>query len=151
MTQLEFPFMSGERLLAIDPDTKVYGWAYFVDGILRATEAAPLMGGLPHLPLDTTIVCEIPENRSGSSARKNDIIKLAFAAGRIVGNRPCIVRTPSDWKGQLPKKVHWERMREALSRQELTVLDAALADTKKGSHPEILDAVALGLTQLGRL
>lgn len=138
------------KLVPIDPDTKVFGWALFDNRVLTATEVAET----PYLPYFTGLVdyvCEIPEDRPGSPARKNDIIALALAAGRIVGTRPCTFRRPSDWKGQLPKKVQHARMRGVLSKAELDILDTALANTPKASHPEILDAVALGLTELGRL
>lgn len=151
MTQLEFPFMAEGRLLAIDPDTKVFGWAFFSRKRLVCTRVATVAEGLPPLPEGVVIVCEKPEDRPGSPARKRDIIELALAAGKIVGNRPCTFRVPSEWKGQIPKEVHWARMRERMDVGELGILEVALAGTKKGSHPEILDAVALGMTQLERL
>ena len=139
------------RLVAIDPDTTLFGWALFDDhSELIDTDVA----ATPYLPMFTGLVdyvCEIPEDRPGSPAKKNDIIALALAAGRIIGGRPCTFRRPSEWKGQIPKKVQHKRMRGVMSPEELWVLDGALASTAKSGHPEILDAVALGLTELGRL
>ena len=68
-----------------------------------------------------------------------------------MGARDCTFYKPSQWKGQIPKKIHHARMRGVMSTEELRVLDAALARTDKGGHPEILDAVALGLYEFGRL
>jgi hypothetical protein len=137
-------------LIAIDPDTTLFGWALFEDRLLTATAVA-ITPHLPYFPVAVDLVCEIPEDRPGTSVRKNDIIALALAAGQIVGNRPCHFRRPSDWKGQIPKAVHHARMRGVMTEGEIHVLNVSLEVTPKTSHPEILDAVALGLTELRRL
>jgi len=139
------------RLVAIDPDCDLFGWALFDNGILWSCDVAitpylPTFVGSPEY-----YVCEIPEDRPGTRYRKNDIIRLALAAGRIVGSRQCKFMTPTQWKGQLPKSVHHDRMRAVMSKEELKILEWAIENTKKGAHPEILDAVALGLTAVGRL
>ena len=141
---------SMRSLVAIDPDTALFGWARFLDGRLYTCDVA-ITPYLPDFPPGTEYVCEMPEDRPGSRHRKNDILRLALAAGRIVGSRECKFRVPSEWKGQLPKAVHWERMREVMTPEELQILFEALEKTSKGAHPEISDAVALGLTELGRL
>jgi hypothetical protein len=138
------------RLVAIDPDCDLFGWALFDDGILFNCDVA-ITPYLPTFAGFINYVCEIPEDRPGTRYRKNDIIRLALAAGRIVGARQCKFVTPTEWKGQVPKAVHHRRMRGVMSKDELFTLDTALENTKRGAHPEILDAVALGLTELGRL
>ena len=138
------------RLVAIDPDTIAFGWALLENRLLVATDVA-ITPYLPEFKGHVHYVCEIPEDRPGTRYRKNDILALALAAGRIVGCRDCTFRTPTQWKGQIPKKVHHERMRGVMSTAELRVLDWALTRVGKGSQPEILDAVALCLTELGRL
>jgi hypothetical protein len=138
------------NLVAIDPDTILFGWARFQDNVLYSCDVARTPH-LPEFPLFTEYVCEIPEDRPGTRVRKNDIIRLAVAAGRIMGSRKCKFVSPSEWKGQLPKKVQHTRMREVMDWNELETLDKVLSRTQRQSHPEILDAVALGLVHLGRL
>jgi len=138
------------NLVSIDPDTILFGWARFQDRLLFTCDVGPAPY-LPDFPPFTEYVCEIPEDRPGTRVRKNDIIRLALAAGRIIGTRKCKFVTPSEWKGQLPKVVQHKRMREVLSEGELRTLDKALENTPRTAHPEILDAVALGLVTLGRL
>jgi len=137
-------------VVAIDPDTILFGWARFRERLLYTCDVA-ITPYLPDFPPFTEYVCEVPEDRPGTRYRKNDIIRLALAAGRIMGSRDCKFVTPSEWKGQLPKKVQHKRMRAVLSEDELRTLDMALSNTLKTSHLEILDAVALGLVHLGRL
>lgn len=137
-------------LVAIDPDTELFGWARFDDRLLTGCNVS-VTPFLPEFPPGTMYVCEMPEDRPGHAARKNDILALALAAGCIIGTRPCKFVKPSQWKGQIPKKVQHTRMRGGMTTLELQVLDSALKYTQKAAHPEILDAVALGLTELGRL
>jgi len=138
------------NLVSIDPDTTLFGWAHFQAQRLHACKVARTPY-LPIFPADTTYLCEVPEDRKKSPARKSDILTLALAAGRIVGTRDCKFVTPTHWKGQIPKGVHHKRVWEVLDPEETGILTKALENTKKGAHPEILDAVALGLSELWRL
>lgn len=72
-----------------------------------------------------------------------------MAAERIATRyREVVYVLPRQWKGQVPKDVHQEEfIRKALGPEELLLL----TDWNKGELKQILDAVGIGLYQLGRL
>lgn len=80
--------------------------------------------------------------------RKNDIADLSAKMGEIVGvfqftGAEVFTYTPSEWKGQLPKRVTERRVKETLEKQGLLSL-VELPRRKSLAH-NIYDAVALGL------
>lgn len=138
------------NLLAIDPGVKKHGVAFFDDGELRSCAKAAseqLLEGV--LIRYDELVIEVPRAyglRGGKGEDKNDLIDLAFEAGRIVGLlRPVTlyVTTPSNWKAQVPKEIVHNRCRRVLSPFEAHLLE--------GMDHNVWDAVALGLWHLKRI
>lgn len=76
---------------------------------------------------------------------QNDLIQLAVMVGRYVdratacGFRVTLVK-PCEWKGQLPKDVCWDRVRETLTPYELTRMEKLSKSRAHNMH----DAIGLG-------
>lgn len=132
--------MAGVRLLAVDPG-RVTGWALFRDGFLVDCGKTPNGRDLP--PADEVVI-ERPVIRK-RHPRPDDILKLAMLAAAI-GERYTRAKVtfvkPEEWKGQLPKGVCWHRACKALAPDEL--------DAARGTDHNTHDAIALGLSHLGR-
>lgn len=80
----------------------------------------------------------------------NDLLDVvAVGAACAVALNPSYVLTvyPSEWKGTVKKSVMLERIRKALSPEEL----ARCEFTNKSDDEDLLDAVGIGLWRLGRL
>lgn len=78
-----------------------------------------------YLPVEALI--EMPRVYPGSKVRANDIVDLAFAAGKAYSiitlmSPGCAVGTefPADWKGQVPKKVMTQRIAKRFPHHKLT-------------------------------
>lgn len=138
------------KLITIDPGTKS-GISVWQDGLLVYAGALDYYDSktLPltsHTPLDVGLI-EVPTiYREASKADPKNIITLAIKVGvwaqvlRTEG-RCYEVRgvEPRTWKGQVPKKVHHERILAALSDHEQSICPR---------QPDALDAVGLGLWYL---
>lgn len=133
-------------MISIDPGVEYYACAVW-DSRLRAVGLSPITAPLP--VVDHELVIEKPQVYRHAKARNSDIVDLAVAAGRIAaqGEDAVYWYLPRVWKGQVPKKVHHERICAALTETERTVLDG----WTKRDLKHILDAVGLGLYHLGRL
>ena len=139
-------------LLAIDPG-KITGWALFEDsslcdcGISKTHPPTRVFSKI-------NVIIEKPKVYPNRPIDSNDLIELAIRVGRIVeyysmhGCTVSLVR-PSDWKGQLPKDVLWERARARLSEKERAVEAAATA--APSYRHNMRDAIGIGLWKLGRL
>lgn len=136
-------------LTAIDPGKHASAVAEFHDGTLRRVFYGRMITYF--WAPEVAVVVELPQvyTRGSSKGDPNDLVDLAFSAGRLVGNATNL-RTvrPREWKGQLPKNVHHARVRKALSAAELAVLDACNVPVSKRHN--VLDAVGLGLWALRR-
>ncbi len=143
--------------LAIDPG-KDTGWSLWTDASLIG--AGLVDGDRPHIPtppdgVDNLLV-EIPQERVAGGGRRapaNDLIRLAFRAGTVVGGVHHVHRhevLPVTWKGTLPKDVCARRVIERLSDFERVRLDASLSLISPGARHNALDAVGLGLYAVGR-
>lgn len=136
-------------LIAIDPGKKT-GVATFDHGLL--VEATTLDGDLwrkPPAKAPDLVICEKPEMRYQGTGRKapaGDLITLAIRAGwaaALLGGGAAVKWvTPSKWKGSLPKDVHHDRIRRALSPAEGKIFDRA--------GPDARDAIGLGAWYLTR-
>lgn len=155
-----------KTLLAIDPGNNA-GGAVFIGYQLLA--AGLLSRGLdPFFELKNwfgpgddyacildEIVIELPRIIRGPGGQTegkdpNDLIKLAFGAGRLVERFPHIqLRTvsPSDWKGGVPKRVHNLRVAACLTEDELALIPK-LSPTLVHN---VIDAIGIGLEHLGRM
>ena len=145
----------GFDLLAIDPGAHT-GWAAF--GCAHYTGDAGLNrllacgSGSPTLEFAARVVIELPQIYPSHPVPPNDIITLAFLAGRYAGAAMPGVEVstvfPHQWKGNLPKDVCAARVRAKLSLAERAIVDAC--DAPKGQMHNVLDAIGIGLFAEGR-
>lgn len=143
-------------LIAIDPG-RVTGIAVFC-GRLRSVSLA--RGKPPLLPMhliddigDPCVVCEVPQQYTGSRVSAQSLLTLAFDAGYVVGQlRPSkiVLVQPREWKGQQPKDVCHSRLLGILRPEEIQILNNGIQYYRKSEQHNILDAVGLGLWYLGR-
>lgn len=141
-------------LVAIDPGKRICGLAVFVDGVLvSAGEPRPVdvvrtaMAVLLINDVDTEDwVAETPQNYPGERAKEEDLetLRRVLANIEISAGVKLKRHKPRAWKGQVPKEIHHERIRAALTESERALVDA-LPRTR-----DALDAVGLGLFVLGR-
>lgn len=142
-------------LLAVDPGLHT-GWAAFaasggVGGALSLGGDLVACGlGDPPCESAPSLVIEVPQVYPRQRVPPNDLITLAFQAGRYAGRAAGEVHEvrPHQWKGNLPKDVCEARVRAALSEAERAVLDAARAPA--GHRHDVADAVGIGLFFLCR-
>jgi len=158
-----------EVLGCLDPGLREAGIAVFRRGVLSkaclvrnpertirgprawtaiATEAARRLEGLE---LDTLIL-EVPQVYAQGKWKGDpaDLIELAGVDGAVaqaLHPRAVYGYLPREWKGQTPKPIHNARVEATLTPAELAVMDACPASLRHN----MLDAVGLGLFQLGRL
>lgn len=156
-----------KTLLSIDPGANA-GGAIFLDGALVAcglvSRAANEIGGLEplrHLPISRfpafqnarfdELVIELPRITKQTEGKDpNDLIKLAFGAGRYVERFPhASLRTvsPAQWKAGTPKKIHNARVIQCLSEAERALIPKLAA----GLAHNVCDAIGIGLEHLGRM
>jgi DNA polymerase I-like protein with 3'-5' exonuclease and polymerase domains len=142
-------------LIAIDPG-KETGFAEFEGDVLSfATvcseeqclvfieNAAPIRQGKPA----GDCVIEVPQIYPGQKQKgdQNDLVKVALMVGRYMhcatacGFRVTLFK-PRDWKGQLPKDVCWQRVRETLTAYELSKMEKISKSRAHNMH----DAIGLG-------
>jgi len=111
---------------------------------------------------ESRVVCERPTIYPHSKADPNRIITLAITAGGLVERcsnaHPVVVwRLPREWKGQIPKTtslknyVIYRRVLKALNVDERKELADTLADISAADAFDVVDAVGIGLHDLGRL
>lgn len=146
------------RLLAIDPGNCT-GFAVFDSTVLTycgvtTVDQNPEL--VYSLGMNDEIVIELPQvyRAAQSKGDPNDLIKVALQVGRwmeraIVRRVPVHLVKPNEWKGQVRKEIHHERVRKLLHSPELDFVNSTrLPETK--AH-NMLDAVGLGLWRLGRM
>ena len=137
-------------LISIDPGEHC-GVAYFSEGLLRA---ALLFGDYTDPQHDwyvSQVVCELPEHRTGSPVRVNDLIKLAYRAGWHARGFECawdsvVLVPPKKWKGSVDPDIMIERIKSKLSPGEL----ARVSNYGARTH-NVWDAIGLGLWHLKRM
>lgn len=154
------------RLLSIDLGVRYIGAAWWADGRLVVAErvAAPrtrtdgearrllareLLARAEVLDPDgdAAIVCETPQNYGSRASCYADLDRMRGTATILrawlgPSSRWRMV-LPREWKGNVPKRVHHERVRDQL--------DAAEAAVVQWGDLDVLDAVALGLWAVGRV
>lgn len=79
----------------------------------------------------------------------NDLLDVVAVGAAVAAPfmRELVTVYPSEWKGTVKKSVMLERIRKALSAEEL----ARCEFTNKSDDEDLLDAVGIGLWRLGRL
>ena len=161
-----------KRLVAVDPDTKESGLAFFVDGVLIDARAAGMdlrNGAVEQLHEflggpDCTVVCEMPQHYGGQGD-----VRDFLAVARVVGRFEQIAHdtgaafeaiASKKWKGETPKNICGVRAWSVLSFGEQGEVDILEGSKKRldkgdgfksGSVSDVLDAIGIGLWKLGRL
>ena len=131
-----------DLLLSIDPGLHT-GWALFDTTLLACGTGDPPTGYAKRL------VIEVPEIYPRQPVPPNDLIALAFMAGRYVGRHEnAHFVLPKRWKGNMPKEVCAARIEAALTSEEKRILAACGAS--KGQMHNVIDAIGIGLYALGR-
>lgn len=138
------------HVVGCDPDTQFPSYAYLRDSELQSVlyqVAGPRVA--PPYPRSATCVIEAQFVRmAGSKIPVQDILDLAWAAGECSMHFDSVQRVkPGVWKGNVPKNIHQEWVKDTLNEQERAVL----AGLPKYKLVEILDAVGIALWRVGRL
>ncbi len=133
--------------LSVDPGRHT-GWALW-----RLVKHELVACGVGKPPLDSAckLAIELPQVYPHSPVPPNDLITLAFQAGRYVGEfqtshgRETVFITPHGWKGNLPKNVTENRVRMRLTPAELAITAQAEAAIPKSQHHDMWDALGIGM------
>lgn len=98
------------------------------------------------------VVVELPEVYPGLTPRASDIVSLAFIAGRALEKCtrevqavertkvPELLVLPKQWKGQVPKHIHHQRMFD-----KYPWLPLAVSGFKKMDQEHVIDAIGLAI------
>jgi len=139
----QYPPPGPELDLSIDPGQNT-GWALWWLGQLISCGI-----GEPPFQHVRQLAIEIPQAYQNSEVPYNDLITLAFQAGRYAGasGANVVVETyrPHDWKGSMSKSVSGYRVRVKLSPTELAVLAACERVVPAKQMHNVLDAIGVGL------
>lgn len=144
------------NILALDPG-ECTGFAVFQDGVLRWAGVTTLLETLAFRP--DRLVIEIPNahESKGEKRSKRDpqaIVTLAITCGQWIRHisAPDTVRLfPSVWKGQVPKTAHNARVLACLAPHELQAFHFYTDGLAASKLHNVIDAVGLGLFNLGRM
>jgi hypothetical protein len=143
----------GLRLLAIDPGLHT-GWALFVKkaaglDLVACGTGEPPSSAQPYPLWECVIEC--PQVYPQQAVPPNDLITLAFQAGRYAEAarvaKTRFVRTvlPHEWKGNLPKNVCAARVLSRLSPEEIGIVEEMSEGIPKSQRHNVLDAIGIGL------
>ena len=139
---------SGTLLVSIDPGVDYYAWAEWRDGRLIGAGLATFADAPTTAQ---TAIIEKPQvyaETKSKGVRSSDIVNLSIAVGRLVERFHSVeLVLPGTWKGQLPKKIHHERILAQLTSGERGLLEGM----KQKELVHVLDAVGLGLYYLNRV
>lgn len=136
-------------LLTIDPGVNGCAMAFWVDSVLIALDYTA------YLPRSFSgadrVIVELPQIYTGSKGKgnPNNLVRLAFAAGRVVGGRPCETVLPRVWKGTIKKEAMLRRILRAMNDNELALLKAC--NLPKSTEHNLVDAIGIGLWYHKRL
>jgi hypothetical protein len=149
------------KTMYIDPGKHRCGVALFVDSALEWADWVP-SGDVPGLVVreaPDVVLMENPKDYARFAVAHKDLDSLravlasASKAAKKVGARVEKV-SPSEWKGNVPKPVHHNRVMQALDARERALMETfgAVGSTKyeAGGH-NTWDAVALGMFGTKRL
>jgi hypothetical protein len=134
-------------ILAIDPGI-LTGWAVFDSR--GALQVCGLGEDFPTLSNRVAII-ERPQvyRAAKSKGDPNDLITLAIRVGRYyerlekAGVRVELV-LPTTWKGQVPKKIHHERIASSMPAAEVEIVRGVEKKIGKLKCENVWDAVGLG-------
>jgi hypothetical protein len=152
------------KLIAIDPGVKMCGFAVFADdelvdaGIVRPSkrnrkslfDSAYSMANLLRDKAVLSFADLVVErmriyNKLAQEGDPNDLLDVAYVTGIIVGRLACYfrtLRTPTahEWKGNIPKPIHHERIKRDCPQAE-----PLAQKTAKTYRHNVYDAIGLGL------
>lgn len=153
-------------LIAIDPGvSKGHGIALFHGSALQWARIGAIED--VHVIGAHKAIIEFPVAPNGRASRgdTNDLLDLCFEIGRVFqylhgnGVSPRKV-LPVEWKGSIPKEVSFRRVWKELTpreRENVFIPGPARVKLDKGQNigkslaGDVLDAVGLGLWQVGRI
>ena len=137
------------RRLSIDPGVRGTGWA------LWSTTGFLLACGLHEPPWEdiTRVAIEVPRVYRKSRVDPNDLITLAFLAGRYVGKAQSLTGFtceakwcwPHEWKGDLDKDITEARARKKLTADERLVVEECERYVPRSLMNNVWDAIGIGL------
>lgn len=136
--------------LSVDPGRHT-GWALWYPPGTAKHELVACGVGRPPLDSACFLVIELPQVYPHSPVPPNDLITLAFQAGRYVGEfqasrgHDAVYTLPHAWKGNLPKNVCENRVRMRLTVAELKIAHDAEEVVPKAQHHDMWDAIGIGL------
>ena len=137
------------RVLGVDPGKHKCGWGvYGADGISNFGYSRPHQFP-PYLLFDAVLI-ELPQiyTHRGSKGDPNDLIPLAFEAGKIAyryQHLPIATVLPAEWKGQVPKEAMQRRLLESLPEQEARQVQLEAARFLKSVQHNIYDGLMLAM------
>ncbi len=140
-------------LVAIDPGKKNLGVAVFREAVLTRAYLVPTKDIFMALPQCDEVVIEKMQVYPGKSVA-DKLIELSIISGEIAGamfnayGTKATYYLPREWKGQLPKGVSHDRLRNQLTEDEFSRIQLPRA---KKTQLDVLDAVALGLSHLRKI
>jgi len=99
---------------------------------------------------------ERPKHYPNSKVSATDIVTLALRCGESVGaysarGAKVTYYEPAEWKGQVAKNPHHQRIWARLTDSEKDIVEKAARKVPEKKRNNVLDAVALGLFALGRV
>lgn len=108
---------------------------------------APSRGRILH-----RLVLEVPQVYWGRNkgGRASDLIELAGVVGSVASSVPVLERVhylPREWKGQVPKEVHNDRVLKKLRSEER----ARVINSPPSVMHNVVDSIGLGFKCLGRM
>ncbi len=156
------------RRLYIDPGTSALGLAEFTDRVLTsAIVSKTRLRGIEDrisahwrnariaMSLADVAAVEHMQYRPTDSTPQDliDVQAVGCAVAGLLADSVRLIK-PSEWKGTVPKPIHHARLVGVLSAEERAVLgdvaERALRRSTRGHDKEVLDAVGIGLYDLGR-
>lgn len=134
-------------MITVDPGVHGSGLALWAKGELQN-----VWYDVPRALFTWPLLVEVPIIYPGSKSKgnPNDLIALAFEAGRIAGLAPTYEKiSPRQWKGTIKKEVMLRRILSKLTDRELHMLKKLQLPPSK--EKECIDALGIGLWKFGRL
>ena len=161
------------HLVTVDPGYRDAGMAWFVDGKLRGAayveDSAPPRPTVEQWAWTAGLIwshaqrwvdgngpyqafVEHMQVYPGDPVPPADLLKVqsvTAAAAVLLRTLPRMfevtTEVPAKWKGQVPKKIHHQRVWASLEPEEGELLDSVLLAVHKDKVHNVMDAVAMGL------
>lgn len=141
-------------VVGVDPGTRALGLALFEHGrlahvqLVRAKGLEQMLSAILDLNRywADRLVVERAEVYPDGNAKPNDLGQLLIVAGAIAGSvrhTRLMLPYPKQWKGQVPKNIHHDKLRKGLTDADRRVLDAAMSFVPPSLRHNMLDAVGL--------